>query len=359
MGLFLYYQNINLIGGSIMKNLLNLLFVLLLSLGLVACGGNESVDSDNESEKNEGNTGSESSKEVVAAIDYPTRDIEVLVGHGAGGGTDIFTRTVTKQMKEILGVNFNVVNMEGAGGVIAKEAGANAPADGYTIIATSALPMQIATGTSTNGLNVFMPIARVQSDTFALQARPGSFDGIDDFMEQAKANPGKLTVGGTGIATADDVVTRMFKNETGIDITFVPFEGAGKMHAALLGGHINVMMEEIGPVVSAIEAGEIEPLLFYSEEKIKDFPDVPTTVEKGWKITNGVERGFLIHKDVPQEIIDILESAVKEVFESEEYKEYEKKSYLHLRDGWLGSQDYHKKLTQDIENFTNILAEIK
>ncbi|NEU30037.1 tripartite tricarboxylate transporter substrate binding protein [bacterium LRH843] len=343
------------------KNILYLFFVLLLSLGLVGCGSNAT-----NSTKDAGNGAKPEAKEETkeeagggeaAAVDYPTRDIQIFVGHGAGGGTDNFTRQIARLMEQDLGVNINVVNMEGAGGVIAKKNGANEPADGYTIVASSALAIQVAMGTNTDAhLNVYKPIARVQSDTTAIQVKSGTFDGIDDFIEKAKANPGQLKIGGTGVGTVDDVVVSMFKKELGLDIIFVPFEGAGQMHAALLGGHIDAMSEEPGPTISSIEAGEIDPILFFTEKTIAEFPDVPVSVERGWNITNGVERGLLIHKDTPQEIIDILEQSVKKAYDSDEYKEYEKNSYLHLREGWLGSDDYYEKLKNDIDVFTEILS---
>lgn len=337
------------------KNLLYVLFALLLSVGLAACGSSET---DGGGEAADG--GDDGAAAEGAADGYPERDIEILVGHGAGGGTDNFARQVAKQMEEILGVNINVINQEGASGAIAKEMGAKAPADGYTIVATSALPIQVATGINTNNeLNVYNALARFQSDTYALQAKAGTFESIEDFVAQAEANPGTIRIGGTGVGTMDQVVFTLLERETGLDLEFVPFEGAGQMHAAVLGGHIEAMLEEIGPTISSVEGGEIQPLIFFAEERIEDFPEIPTSVENGWDITNGVERGFLIRNEVPQEIIDKLEQVAKEVYDSEEYQQYEENSYLHLREGWLGSADYTEKLRNDIEVFTEILEGVE
>lgn len=342
--------------------LLSLLFGILIIFALTACGNEESTTS-NELEEDATTDNSDeevSGDEAKSEIDYPTRDLQVIVGHGAGGGTDTFTRQISQQMEEILGVSINVVNKEGAGGAIAKEYAANEAADGYTLVATASLPYQVALGTNTdNQLNIFSPLARVQSDTAALQVKKGAFEGIDDFIEQAENNPGTVKVGGTGIGTIDDILLRMLKDEAGLDIIFVPFEGAGPMHAALLGGHIDAMIEEVGPTVSLIEGEETELILFFAEERPEDFPDVPTSVEQGWDITHGAERGLSVHKDTPQEIKELLEQTIKEAAESEEYKEYEKNSYLHLRDGWLGSEDYYEKLKSDIEVFTEILSSVE
>ena len=93
----------------------------------------------------------------------------------------------------------------------------------------------------------------------------------------------------------DEITARRFMKAAGVEMSYVPAEGAGAMHSALLGGHIDVMLEEIGPVVSYVEQGEIVPLVFFAEERLKDFPDVPTTVEKGWDLTDGIERYLMIH----------------------------------------------------------------
>ncbi|MCM3713294.1 tripartite tricarboxylate transporter substrate binding protein [Halalkalibacter oceani] len=337
------------------KPLLILLCAIGIFFGLVACGQSEQTATEGPADQDEQTD--ETSKEETASLEYPTRDIVILVGHGAGGGMDTFSRQVAAGLEDRLGVNVNVINHEGAGGVIAKEIGANEPADGYTIVATGALPIQVAMGTNTdNQLNVFTPIARLQSDTFALQIKPGTFESIEDLFEQAKSST--IKIGGTGIGTTDHIVFTMLHAETELAIEFIPFEGAGQMHAALLGGHIDAMLEEVGPVASSIEAGEMEPILFFAEERIDDFPDVPTSVELGYDITTGVERGLMIRNEVPDEIIELLEETVKDIYDSPEYKEFEKNAFLHLREGWLSSEEYHEKLTNDIELFTEILSSI-
>ncbi|WP_047982715.1 Bug family tripartite tricarboxylate transporter substrate binding protein [Ornithinibacillus contaminans] len=291
--------------------------------------------------------------------DYPERDVEVYVGHGPGGGTDTFVRTLTNLISEDIGGNFNVINQEGGSGVIAMQNAMKEKADGYTLVGDSAYAVTTAAGTNKFGLDKVKPIARIQSDIYALQVKKGSFESIDELVEYAKQNPGKVNIGAVGTMGIDEITARRFIKESGSEMNYIPLEGAGNMHSDLLGGHIDVILEEVGPTVSYIEEGEFVPLLFFAEERLEAFPDVPTSVEKGWDITDGVERYLMIHADAPQEIVDLLEESAKKAMETEEYKEYAKNSYLDLRDGWMGSEDFTKKLEQDIEKYKEIIAEIE
>src|SRR5699024_8741381 len=145
--------------------------------------------------------------------DYPSKTIEVYVGHGAGGGTDLFARAAAKELEELLGVKVNVVNMEGGAGVVAAENAHKQSPDGYTLVADAAFPITTAAGTNQYGLEGFTPIARFQSDTYALWVDPDKFEDIDDFMEQAKANPNSITVGGTGSMGMDEITVGMINME--------------------------------------------------------------------------------------------------------------------------------------------------
>jgi putative tricarboxylic transport membrane protein len=291
--------------------------------------------------------------------DYPERDVEVYVGHGPGGGTDTFVRTITNMMAEDIGGNFNIINQEGGSGVIAMQNAMKEKADGYTLVGDSAFAVTTAAGTNKFGLDKVKPIARIQSDIYALQVKKGTFESIEELVAYAEENPGKVRIAAVGTMGIDEITARRFIKEAGVEMNYIPAEGAGNMHSDLLGGHIDVILEEVGPTVSYIEEGEFVPLVFFAEERLEDFPNVPTTVENGWDLTDGVERYLMIHADAPQEIVDLLEASAKKAMESQEYQDYAEKSYLNLRDGWMGSEDFTKKLEQDIEKYKEIIAEIE
>jgi len=328
------------------KTKLSIVLTVLLLI-LTACGSSDKAS-----------TGDKGGSDGTSS-NYPERNIEVLVGHGAGGGTDLFARAVVKELEEILDVNINVVNQEGGAGVIALQNAFNAPSDGYTLIADAAFSITTAAGTNTHGLEDFSPIARFQNDTYALWVKKDEFSSIEEFVEYAKENPGKLTVGGTGSLGMDEMTVFMLGEAADINLNFVPMEGAGEMHAGVLGGHIKAMVDEFGPTQALADDGSIIPLVVFSEERIEDFPDVPTTVELGWDLTDGNERGFYIKSDADPEIKKILEDAMKQAYETKDYKEYEENNYLHLRDGWLGSEEFEARTEELIEKYKVIMDKLQ
>lgn len=288
---------------------------------------------------------------------YPTKDIEVVVGWGAGGGTDNFSRAISKELSEILDVNVNVVNQPGASGANAGNYVLSQPADGHTIWAmTSNYPINVADGKTPHDLSKYTPIGQVQKDTSTLQVKAGEFEDYADFIEKVKADPGGISVGGTGARGFDELVLRQFEAEAGIEVNFIPFEDAGEMYAAVLGGHIDAMIDEIGPTISQLEAGALDMLLIFSDEEVKGFEDVPLSVDEGVDVTDGISRAMMVHADTPKEIVEALENALEEAKDAEDYLKYEADSYLNLRTGWLGSEDYKAQLEKDIETYKEILS---
>ncbi|PYZ96673.1 hypothetical protein CR205_13315 [Alteribacter lacisalsi] len=332
-----------------MKKYLMLSISCLIAFTLTACNDNDPA----------ANAGVDESNSNDEAGNFPSRDIDILVGFGAGGGTDNFARAVGQELSDILDVNVNVINQEGAAGVIAGEHVASQPADGHTIWAISSFPVTSANGTNKNDLEVMKPIARVQNDTYTLQVKDGTFETVDELVAHAEENPGGIQLGGVGTLGINDISARSIMEEMGIDMNYVSFEGAGQMHAALLGGHIDVMLEAFAPTMPQIEGGEIDPLVVFAEDRVDAFPDVPASAEKGWDFYDGVERGFAVRRDTPEEIIEKIESAVREAVETTRYQEYAANSYLDLRDGWLDSDEYEERLETIIEEYAQVLSEIE
>lgn len=314
-----------------------------LAIVLAACGGTEES----------GGTSKD------GGVKYPERNIEVLVGHGAGGGTDLFTRAVTKELEGLLDVNINVVNQEGGAGVIAAQNAFNAPADGYTLVGDAAFPITTASGTNTHGLEDFVPIARFQSDTYGLWVDPKKYESVEDFIKAAKDKPGKLTIGGTGSMGMDEITVFQFEQAAGIDISFVPMAGSGEMHAGVIGGHLDAMVDEFGPTKALYADKSIKPLVVFAEDRLEQFPDLPTTVEKGWNLIDGNERGFYVKKGTNPEIIKILEEAMKKAYDSEAYQKYEEESFLHLREGWMDSKEFTARTEELIEKYKGVMEKLK
>lgn len=294
-----------------------------------------------------------------AAENYPERNIEIIVGHGAGGGTDRFARAVASGIEKELDTNVAVVNQTGGAGVVAKGAVANAPSDGYTLSAISAFPVTTAAGTNPHGLDTLQPLARFQHDTYAIWATPERFSSIEEFIEEAESNPGSINVGGTYSLGMDEITTNLLMEESGLEFNYIPMDGDGEMHAGILGGHIDAMTDEIGPTLALAENNDIHPLVVLSDERLDAYPDVPTSVELGWDVTVANERGIMVRRDTDEEIKAILEQALENVYNSEEYQDYAETDYLHLREGWLDSENFEERLESNIERYKEVIDNLE
>lgn len=347
-----------------------LVFVCAVSLVLYGCSeessgnGTEPESSEEEAEETaneqvDENVGEESEGNVEVSS-YPERDIEMVVGWGAGGGSDSFARAIAKEMEEILNVNINVVNMEGFSSAVAGDYVVNQPADGYTLWAISNYTVAHASGLNPHDLNSYIPIGRIQADTLSIQVAGNSqFTTIEELVEYVKENPGELAMVVQVLLALMNSLHVNLKTRPEQKLTMYHLRVLVKCTPLYQGGHVDALFEEIGPVIDYIEQDDIVPLVVWAEERIDEFPDIPTTVEKGWDLTIGVSRGLMVHGDTSSEMVKILEDALKEAKDKERYKEYERNSYLHLRDGWLDSEDYRQFLEKNIKTYKEILENME
>lgn len=289
--------------------------------------------------------------------EYPSKKIDFVVAAGPGGGTDIFARKVQKPLEEMFDTNINVLNLGTSSGVAAHEKTSTSKADGYTIeFASTTYISTLAAGQNPVGLDKLTPVARMQSDIIGLFINPKKYKDFDEFYKYAEENPGKVTVGGTHAVSPDEMVFLEFKKASGLEINYIPYDATGDSIANLLGGNIDAILTVYGSTQDYVDTGEINLALFFSDERLGDFPDVPVSNEYGWDVTNGNERGVFMHSDTPKEILEKVEAALKDIYDSEEYKDYEKQNQLHYREGWLGSEEYRKKLEEDLEKYKELLG---
>ncbi|WP_102346300.1 tripartite tricarboxylate transporter substrate binding protein [Bacillus sp. Marseille-P3661] len=343
----------------IKKKITLLALLMILALVLVGCnsGGQSAGSSQSESSGNQAAQETEE-KEEQGEVKFE-RAIEIKAGGGPGGGTDTFSRAIARELSDILGVPVNVVNIPGAAGAVASQELAAAPADGYSIMpTTSDFQINIAAGKTPNYLEQFDALARIHEDTYSILVKAGSeYADINALIAAAKEKPGEIVIGGTSSKGLDELTVAQFEEMAGIDLNYTPYEEAGKMAAAVLGGHIDAVIDEIGPNIALVEGGQLEASVIFRTERLEQLPDVPTTVENGWDVTTGMSRGFLIHKDAPAELKAALEDALKQAIASERYQEFAKEGFLHLKDGWLNSSEYKEFLQKEVDDFTAKLAE--
>lgn len=248
---------------------------------------------------------------------YPQKPVKVVVAFTAGGTTDILGRLVSQQLTEKLKQPFVVDNKPGAGGNLGTELVVRAPADGYTLIVNSVGPIAVNPTLygklPYNPLTDLMPIVQIADVPNVLVVHPSvPAQTLEEMVAYAKANPGKLNYGSTGIGTSSHLSSFMLGKRVGFDATHVPYKGADALKD-LLAGRIQFMFATIPSVMQHITAGKLRPLAVSSLKRSRSMPEVPTVAEKGFPgFEAGSWFGFFAPKGTPEAVIATVNKAVNE-----------------------------------------------
>jgi tripartite-type tricarboxylate transporter receptor subunit TctC len=271
---------------------------------------------------------------VVAALGtaqaaYPDRPITIIVPWGAGGGTDAVGRIFGSLLEKDLGVPVNVVNRTGGSGVVGFSAIATATPDGYTIgIATVELVMMHWVGLTDLTYADYTIFGQVNLDPGGLMVSADSpYKDAKSLLEAIKAKPDKtFKASGTGQGGIWHLGYAGWMLSEGVDVAkvpWVPSQGSAPALKDMVAGGVDFITSSLAEGRALIEAGKVLPLANMGEERLALFPDVPTLKEAtGSDWTVGAWRLIAGPKGVPQEVIDVLEPAVKRAYESPEYKEF-------------------------------------
>jgi tripartite-type tricarboxylate transporter receptor subunit TctC len=242
---------------------------------------------------------------------YPTKPVRVVVGFAAGGPTDVIARIVAQKLSDSLHQQFYVENMPGAGGNIASGQVARAPADGYTI-------MVISTGFVVNPslyarvpydpIKDFSPVTLVAASPNVVVVNPSvPAKTIPELVQVIRDNPGKYSFAGPGVGSTPHLSGELFRLAFNLDLTHVPFTGAGPAIQATMGGHTPIAFTALPPALGAVRDGQLRALGVAAEKRVAALPDVPTFAEQGVK---GQEAdtltGIVVPAATPKEIVALL-----------------------------------------------------
>jgi tripartite-type tricarboxylate transporter receptor subunit TctC len=249
------------------------------------------------------------------AQQYPTREIEFVVSFPAGGPADTAARIIGPKMSSILGVPVVVVNKTGGGGASGADYAAKAKPDGYVVYASTNSVLTISPWILKNlpyKTTDFAPIGAYASDFGAITVKGGGpAKTLEEFIDYAKKNPGKLNYGSAGLGTVSFFTMEMFKLAYGLDIAHVPFQGTGPVKNAILGGHVALATSGFGSLAPLIRSGDIVPLVTTSPKRLAAFPNVPTMAEKGFpEASLNIWLGLYVPKATPKPVVDVLVKAM-------------------------------------------------
>ncbi|MEO7405056.1 MAG: tripartite tricarboxylate transporter substrate binding protein, partial [Burkholderiales bacterium] len=255
----------------------------------------------------------------VAAQGYPAKPIRIIVPAPAGTPPDVASRVFARAMTEVIAQQVIVENRPGAGGTIGSAAVANAAPDGYTLL--WGLPNAIALGpvlfpdAGFRSWTDLAPISLVNTSRFFLVVHPSvPVTTLKEFVEYAKARPGKLNYSSAGSGTVPHIVMEMFKSAAGVDLVHVPFKG--NHFTTLVAGEVQSVFENPSGFAQFARAGKARPLAVASTTRYAEFPDLPTMAEAGVPFQAEVWMGVLAPRGTPTDIISRLNAATRSAVDS-------------------------------------------
>jgi tripartite-type tricarboxylate transporter receptor subunit TctC len=264
---------------------------------------------------------------VHAQESYPSKPITMIVPFPPGGVADIVGRPLASQMEKALKQPVVVVNRTGAGGAVGMASAAKAAPDGYTILmalsSISIFPVsdRINGKTPSYEMKDFAPIALITADPTVLVVSADSpWKNLKEFVESAKAYPGKINYSSSGVYGTLHVAMEIFANAAGIKLFHVPYQGGGPALTALLGGQVHALASGPAPAVGQIKAGKMRALASWSTERLPLMPEVPTFKELGYDAEFYIWSGVFAPAAIPTPVLDRLRAAVREAANSPEFK---------------------------------------
>jgi tripartite-type tricarboxylate transporter receptor subunit TctC len=256
---------------------------------------------------------------ISAGAAYPDHPIKIVVPVAPGGVTDVVTRVVASRLQESIGQPVIVDNRAGGSGIPAAELVAHAKADGYTLfmgtIGTLTVNPSVFPSLSYDPLKDFVPVSLVASAPTVLVVNPSvPVRSVRELIAYAKSHPGALNYASFGNATSPHLAGELFKSLAHVDIVHVPYKGGGPAMTDLLGGHVQMMFDNIITSLPHIREGKLRPLAVTAPTRSKVMPEVPTMAEAGLpgqEVSGWV--GLVAPAGTPPEIITLLSTEVARI----------------------------------------------
>ncbi len=258
---------------------------------------------------------------------YPERPIRVIAPVAPGGAVDVVARIVTPKMPALLGQNVVVDNRGGANYIIGTEIVARAPADGYTLLTTAGahtINPAVYKKLPYDALRDFTPIIHIANSGGLVIAVHPSFaaQSLQDLIDQAKANPGKIVYGSAGFGNLTHLGGELFQVMAGIKLTHIPYKSAGPAINDLVGGQIPLMFGPSPVLVPMVQAGRLRGLAFTGLRRSTQLPNLPTVDElgiKGYEATGWY--GIYGPRGLPRAIVEQLNRAVNKIIDMPDTRE--------------------------------------
>ena len=283
-----------------------LIKILSVAIGLVALGSAQSALAQN------------------PASDYPNKPVTIIVGFPPGTATDSVGRVLVERLAQRLGKPFIIDNKAGQGGSIGAAAAAKAAPDGYTLIISATAPMatnpHLYTNLSYDSLRDFAPIGLLSWLPFALVVNSNSkIKTFQDFLVQAKAQPGAINYASIGNGTTSHLLMTMLMQSTGVKLNHIPYKGSAQAQTDLIGGQVEMTFDTMVSVMPHVKSGRLRALAVSTLARSKYAPEIPSLNELG--VTGfdaGAWLGLLAPAGTPKPIVDKLNLELNAVLDEPE-----------------------------------------
>jgi tripartite-type tricarboxylate transporter receptor subunit TctC len=295
----------------------------------------------------------------AVAQTYPAAPVRVLVPFGAGGATDVVARVFAERLQQRTGQSFTVENRAGAAGQIAAAAFARAPADGYTLMFTTAAPITVAPLLSDklqyDPRKDFVPVAVVAVQPVWLVVNANSpHKSLTDLVAQAKGNPDKLTYGTSGVGTELHLAAEAVARSAAIRLVHVPFRGGGEVITALLGSQVDFAALSTASIAGAVRQGTLRVLAVSSPDRMADFPDVPTFAELGHQGATMVPWwGLMAPAGTPGAVVARLTQELEAASKDESVRERLKATFVQIE--FAGPQEFARRLEAETKLYGDVI----
>ncbi|KCB44304.1 Bug family tripartite tricarboxylate transporter substrate binding protein [Bordetella hinzii] len=262
-----------------------------------------------------------------AAGDYPSQPIKMIVGYAPGGSVDTFARIVAPRLSAELGQTVIIENTPGAGGVIAVTRATTSKPDGYTVlmgIVSDVVLAPLVQSAARYTYQDLTAVAPLGTSGVGLVANPQlGIRSFGDLIQRAKAQPGRLTYGATGVGSLPAVAMESFKKVTGTDITFIPYASASKIATDVIGGNIDLAISGLPALLEIIKSGRVTPIGVMSHERDIGNPDMPSAGDT--PELKGMDyyfwTGIFAPKGTPEPVVEKLNQAFARVMAQPDVRE--------------------------------------
>ncbi len=291
---------------------------------------------------------------ALAQENYPQRPIETIVPWGPGGGADQLARKIGKLLEADLKTSFPALNVPGATGNAGMTKLLAAPADGYSIaILIGDTAATLISGGARWKLPDVTPLGilmRQNSGLFVQQA--SRFKTWNDVVTEAKAKPGTIKVAILGFGSIDDMTVSYLAGK-GVTLVPVPYASPGERYTSILGGHVDLLFEQAGDIHSFLASKQVRPLLFFSEDRLEGFADIPSSKEAGLEIYLPQFRSIVTKAGTDPQRVKLLADAIAKAASTPEYAAFLKES-LARKDSFIPAGEAQKFIAGEIATMQKV-----